>query len=234
MTTPQQTVEPVPSLEMKAGQRRLYRGIRKVLTGGAKVWFRAVISGVENIPDSGAFILAPGAHRSIIDTPLVAVAVPNRELRYMGAENYFDIPVLGSFLRSMGGFPVDREANDRAAMRLAEQVLAQGEPLVVFPEGTRRSGPVIEDTKQGAAFLACRANVPLIPVGIGGAERSFPIGGRMVKPTKVAMVIGEPIIPPSREEGQRVKRSTITTVSAQLNDQLQILFDQAQAAANAL
>lgn len=220
--------EAAGSLDMSGGQRRAYRALRAALGTGAGLWFRASIAGTEHIPDKGAFILAPGAHRSIIDTPLVALAVPNRELRFMGAENYFETPVLGSFLRALGGFPVDRGANDRAAMRRAEQVLAQGEPLVVFAEGTRQQGPVIGELKQGASFLACRASVPLIPVGIGGGERAFPIGARMVKPTRVALIVGEPIIPPLRPAGDRVRRSTITSVSDELRDRLQLLFDQAQ------
>lgn len=212
--------------------RATYRSLRFLVQGVAKMWLRLSVTGVENLPRSGGYVLAPGGHRSILDTPMVAIVGP-RLLRFMGAENYFKIPVLGWFLETVGGFPVERDATDRAAMRLAEEVLANGEPLVVFPEGTRQSGPVVQELKHGAAFLACRAGVPIVPVGLGGAERAWPKGSRWIRPSKVTIVVGEPIHPPERADGERVKRSAIQGVSSQLSERLQELFDEAQIASGA-
>ncbi len=208
--------------------RRFYRVVRTVFTSFFRVWLRMSVSGREHVPTTGGFVLAPGGHRSIIDTGVVGATTP-RMLRYMGAEKYFDVPGLGWFLRSVGGFPVERAVTDRAALRLAEQVLADGEPLVIFPEATRFSGPEVQPLKEGAAFLACRAGVPIIPVGIGGAEAAWPKGARMIRPKKMALVIGAPIMPPEREPGERVKRSAIRTMTAELQAELQSLFDQAEA-----
>ena len=127
----------------------------------------------------------------------------SRALRYMGAEKYFAIPGFGWFLRAMGGFPVERSTTDRAALRAAEWILANGEPLAVFPEGTRKDGPMIQPLKEGAAFLACRAGVPIVPVGIGGSQRAMPKGARWARPRKVTMVIGEPIQPPAQSSATR-------------------------------
>lgn len=190
------------------------------------------VQGAENVPTSGGFVLAPGAHRSIIDTGVIG-GTTHRMLRYMGAESYFAVPGLGWFLRSVGGFPVERDATDRAALRLAQSLLEAGEPLVVFPEGTRFSGPVVEPLKEGAAFLACRANVPIVPVGIGGAERAWPKGGRFIRPTKMSLVVGKPIHPPERPDGGRVKRSQIKALTEDLHVELQRLFDEAQVNAGA-
>jgi 1-acyl-sn-glycerol-3-phosphate acyltransferase len=229
----QQLASALESAHMGAGPRLIYRAIRRsVVWVLAKLVFRVSISGVENIPATGGYILAPGGHRSILDTPLVALA-GWRVLRYMGAETYFNIPGLGFFLRSMGGFPVERSMTDRLAMRLAEEVLRNGEPLAVFPEGTRQEGPIIQPLKEGAAFLACRAEVPIIPVGMGGTERAMPKGVKLPRPRKITMIIGEPIHPPSREDGKRVKRSTVREVSATLKERLQELFDLAQIQAGA-
>lgn len=217
---------------MGSGARLAYGAIRAALYGLAKVLVRVRITGQEHIPATGGFVLAPGGHRSIIDTPLAALASP-RVLRYMGAETYFKIPVLGSFLRAMGGFPVERALTDRMALRLSEEVLRNGEPLVVFPEGTRQEGPVVQPLKEGAAFLACRAGVPIVPVGLGGTERSMPKGARYIKPTKITIIVGEPIYPPDRGDGERVKRSAVRGVSDELHQRLQELFDQAQIAAGA-
>lgn len=218
--------------EMPRAARLAYRTLRAAAAGLFRIWFRLSVTGQEHVPATGGFILAPGGHRSILDTPLASQA-GRRVLRYMGAENYFAIPGLGVFLRSMGGFPVERSMTDRQALRLSEEVLRNGEPLVVFPEGTRQEGPMVQPLKEGAAFLACRAEVPIVPVGIGGAQRAMPKGARWVRPSRVALVIGEPIHPPARPEGQRVKRSTVRAVNEELHTSLQELFDQAQITAGA-
>jgi len=217
----------IENATMGLASRLTYRSLRLVVRGLAKGWLRLSVAGTENLPKSGGYVLAPGGHRSILDTPIVAIVGP-RLLRFMGAENYFRIPFLGWFLEAVGGFAIERSATDRAAMRLAEEVLNNGEPLVVFPEGTRQSGPVIQELKHGAAFLACRAGVPLVPVGLGGAERAWPKSARLIRPSKVAVVVGKPIYPPKRVEGERVKRSAVQEVSTELSERLQALFDEAQ------
>lgn len=233
------SLEPVSSASVTAEtvamgpvSRIVYRSIRSLLIGIARTWLRAEVIGRENIPATGGYVLAPGGHRSILDTPLVSV-MGGRILRYMGAETYFAIPGLGTFLRAMGGFPVERSETDRLALKLAEEVLRNGEPLVVFPEGTRQEGPLIQPLKEGAAFLACRADVPIVPVGMGGTERAMPKGSRFIRPRKVTLVIGEPIHPPERSERGRVKRSAVRDVSASLKVRLQELFDEAQIRAGA-
>lgn len=220
-------VSPAEAVAMGRGARLVYRLLQALVWIIAKTLLRVSVKGVENVPKAGGYILAPGGHRSILDTPLTSLA-GTRVLRYMGAETYFGIPGLGLFLRAMGGFPVERSTTDRRALRLSEEVLRNGEPLVVFPEGTRQQGPIVQPLKEGAAFLACRARVPIVPVGIGGTERAMPIGGRFIRPSRVAIVVGEPIHPPERSEGERVKRSTVSTLTAQLHRQLQELFDEAQ------
>lgn len=215
------------SLELVGAPRLAYRLIRGLLRVVSTVWFRLEVTGREHIPASGGYVLAPGGHRSIIDTPMVSLA-DHRVLRYMGAENYFAIPVLGWFLRAMGGFPVERSTTDRAALRLAEWILRNGEPLAVFPESTRQEGPLLEPLKEGAAFLACRAGVPIVPMGIGGAERAMPKGAWWARPRKITLVVGPPIHPILREDGARVKRSEIRRLTDELSAELQALFDEAQ------
>lgn len=217
----------VAAAEMGRGARFGYGLLRKLAWLVARPLLRVSVTGVENVPKAGGYILAPGGHRSILDTPLAALASP-RVLRFMGAETYFKIPGLGLFLRAMGGFPVERTMTDRMALRLSEEVLRNGEPLVVFPEATRQEGPIVQPLKEGAAFLACRASVPIVPVGLGGAERAMPKGARYVRPSKVTVLVGEPIYPPVRTDGERVKRSAVTALSGRLHDRLQELFDEAQ------
>ncbi len=221
----------IPGLIPSRASRWFYRSIRVFALGVFKAAFRITIVGAENVPASGGFVLAPGGHRSIIDTPVTAISSP-RMLRFMGAENYFAIPGFGWFLRSVGGFPVERSTTDRGALRLAQSVLEAGEPLVVFPESTRFSGPTVQPFKEGAAFLAARAGVPIVPVGIGGAERAWPKGQRLPRPSRMALVIGSPVQPPDRVDGARVKRSQIAALNQELHVAVQALFDEAQALAD--
>jgi 1-acyl-sn-glycerol-3-phosphate acyltransferase len=111
-------------------------------------------------------------------------------------------------------------------MRCVE-VLEGGEPLVVYPEGQRRSGPIVEEIYDGAAYIALRAGVPIVPIGIGGSERAMPKGKKFLYPVKVHAVIGAPIEVKPRE-GNRVPRVDVRELSAQLRDELQRLFDVAQ------
>ncbi len=210
--------------------KRWYRRFRVPVIAIMRAGFRIEVVNGHLVPEEGGFILAPGAHRSIVDTPAAAAAT-DRTLRFLGAEKYFKIPVFGAWLRLVGGFPVERDVTDRQSLRVAEAVLAAGEPLVVFPESTRGEGAALQPLKEGAAFLATRANVPIVPVGIGGAERAFPKGARLPRPTKLVLVVGEPIQPPERPEGGRVPRSAIRGLSQQLESDLQALFDQAQSLA---
>jgi 1-acyl-sn-glycerol-3-phosphate acyltransferase len=220
------------NIDVSRASRAFYRVLRRVVLVIFRVWFRLEIKGTENIPSVGGFILAPGAHRSILDTPIVSATTP-RMLRYMGAEKFFDVPGFGWFLRSVGGFPVERNMADREALRLSEELLRRGEPLVIFPESTRFEGPIVEPLKEGAVFLACRGAVPIVPVGIGGAERSLPRGSKVPKPTKMVLVIGEPIMPVIAEPGTRVKRSEIRNLTSRLHCEVQALFDEAQTIAGA-
>jgi 1-acyl-sn-glycerol-3-phosphate acyltransferase len=215
---------------MRTSSRLVYRAARIVVVTFYRTWLRLSVFGGQHVPATGAFILAPGAHRSILDASLVSAATP-RIMRYMGAEKYFETPALGRFLRSAGGFPVDRRSAGRAALGTAEAILASGQPLVMFPESRRREGPTIESLKDGPAFLAQRTGVPIVPVGIGGAARACPIGSRFIRPSKVTLVVGEPLRPPAQTAGERVTRSDVSGLTSELQARLQALFDQAQAAA---
>jgi 1-acyl-sn-glycerol-3-phosphate acyltransferase len=116
-------------------------------------------------------------------------------------------------------------------MRAAEAALAGGEPLGMFPEGTRRSGPVVEDLHHGVAFVAARMGVPIVPIGIGGSERILARGRKLPKLSRVIVVVGDPIHPPPRPSGASVRRGDVAALTEQLRAAVQELFDEAEAAA---
>ena len=106
------------------------------------------------MPETGPVILAP-VHRSFADFGFAAFCT-DRKLFFMTKDEMWKNKWLGKLLLSVGAFPVHRESADREALQRAEEVLRQGQVLVLFPEGTRREGPVIEDLMEGAAFLSAR------------------------------------------------------------------------------
>ena len=208
--------------------RVLYSIIRSAIFGGAKLLGRVEVHGKEHVP-AGAFVLAP-VHRSNIDFALASL-VTTRRLRYMTKDSVWKNKALGRFVSFLGGFPVSRGAADREALRTCIDVIEAGEPLVMFPEGTRRSGPVVEELFDGPAYVAARTQVPIVPVGIGGSEAMMPKGSKLLKLSKLALVIGEPLDPPAPSEGGRVSRRAVKELTDQLRAELQKLFDEAQSRA---
>lgn len=205
--------------------RFFYSTIRALVVGICVAYTRATVVGAENIPSSGAFLLAP-IHRSNIDTPLAA-AVTRRRLRFMGKDSIWKVRFIGWIMSALGAFPVTRGSADREALKRCVAVLESGEPLVLFPEGTRQSGPVVQPLFDGAAYVAVKAGVPIIPVGIGGSERVMPKGSKMIYPRKCVLVVGKPIVP-SRDADGRIPRSEVKEVTNRLYEDLQRLFDEAQ------
>jgi 1-acyl-sn-glycerol-3-phosphate acyltransferase len=101
----------------------------------------------------------------------------------------------------------------------------------MFPEGTRQFGETIQPLFDGAAYLAIKAGVPIVPVGIGGTQEVMQKGSKMIYPKKCTMIIGRPIFPPQSTTG-RLPRSATTELTAQLKTALQELFDAAQRSAH--
>jgi 1-acyl-sn-glycerol-3-phosphate acyltransferase len=210
--------------------RTFYAVARAACVGFCRLWFRMSVEGLENVPPTGPFILAP-VHRSNMDTPIVSV-VTRRRLRYMGKDSLWKKAFPRWALSALGGFPVTRGTVDKEALVRCIAVLKAGEPLVLFPEGERKSGPLVQPLFDGAAFVAAKAGVPIVPVGIGGSERVMPKGSKVIYPRKVHVAVGPPIIIPGADQG-RVPRAALTDVTSTLHDELQRLFDLAQARAGA-
>ena len=203
-----------------------YKTLWWVVFALIKAMFRLRVLGRENFPQ-GPFILSP-VHRSFIDTPIAGM-ITRRRLRFMGKENLWEIRALGSFLSLMGGFPVERGTADRIALRAATDVLGLGEALVMFPEGTRRTGDRVrrEDMLDGTAFVAARAGVPIVPVGLGGTVRALPVGSWVPRPRRVVAVVGNPIPPPAKVDG-RVPRRAVRELTDRLFEELGDLYVEAR------
>ncbi|GAC1588649.1 MAG: hypothetical protein NVS3B21_04590 [Acidimicrobiales bacterium] len=222
--------EPARSQPGRLGEladRLLYRVIRSMILGFSLAFWRLRIEGASNLPASGPYVVAP-VHRSNVDTPLIAL-ISKRRLRFMGKDSMWRSPLAGRLFTALGGFPVHRGTVDRDALRRCVEVIAGGEPLVIFPEGTRQSGPIVGELFEGAAYVATRTGVPIVPVGIGGSERAMPKGAKGLRPVAVRIVIGAPIEPPPTGDGaRRASRRAVKELTACLQTEIQAAFDLAE------
>jgi 1-acyl-sn-glycerol-3-phosphate acyltransferase len=137
----------------------LYRTVSTMVLVVAKVLCRIEIVGKENVPTHGPYVMAP-VHRSNVDFALVSV-VTRRRMRYMAKDSLWKSRLLGWFVATLGAFPVRRGSADREALHTCIELIEQGEPLVMFPEGTRRSGPVVEELFDGPVYVAGRTAPPV-------------------------------------------------------------------------
>jgi 1-acyl-sn-glycerol-3-phosphate acyltransferase len=200
-----------------------YGFARAIVLPLCRLVFRVQVHGREHVPASGVYILAP-THRSILDVPFAAFAT-KRRIRFMAKREIFTTNIGRKVFSAMGAIEVDRGATDRGALRASKAALEAGEPLGIFPEGTRRTGPVVEDLYDGCAYLALKLGVPMVPVGIGGSEQIMPTGRILPRLRRVVVVIGEPIEPPATTGVRR--RSEVGDLTETLRTRLQESFDEA-------
>lgn len=147
-----------------------------------KVFFGAKYYGTENIPMTGGVLICSN-HPSNNDPVIVATGI-RRRLGFMAKKELFNIPVLNWFIKACGAFPIDRSISDLGAVRTALSILKSGTPMMMFPEGRRNSKIAPELVKPGAAAIAQKAGVSLLPVYIDGKYKLF---------GKVSVYYGKPV-----------------------------------------
>ncbi|MBT5206909.1 MAG: 1-acyl-sn-glycerol-3-phosphate acyltransferase [Acidimicrobiaceae bacterium] len=176
-------------------------------------YLRTRVTGRENIPPDGPVILAP-VHRSNLDS-LMLSPLTRRRLRALAKESLFKAPPMAWLMASLGSFPVRRDSADRESMRIARELLAENNLLLVFPEGKRHEGDTVDELFDGTAWLAARTGSTVVPVGIAGTGDAMPTGARLPRPVKVRMVVGPAIDPPEPKASRSVLRAwTVGLASA--------------------
>jgi 1-acyl-sn-glycerol-3-phosphate acyltransferase len=204
-----------------------YRFVHAVVLSVFKLLFRVRVHGRKNVPKRGVYIVAP-SHRSVFDIPFAAFTT-RRRIRFMAKRELFSSKFGRWLFNKLGAISVDRTGTDRAALRETQAALEAGEPVGIFPEGTRRNGPVLGELYDGVTYMAMKMGVPVLPVGIGGSEEILASGKVIPKLHKVVIVIGEPITP-TPSTGVR-RRSEVQALTDELRTRLQECFDAARTAA---
>jgi len=151
------------------------------------------VRGLENFDPEASYVFA-GNHLSLYDTPVMLSSVPNRFLFLVNAK-YVKLPFLGTHLRRTGHFSVDQE-DVRGSLKILSQAARamnrRGVSVLLFPEGSRARGELGE-FKEGAAYMAIKAGVPVAPFAIRGTREVLPIGSIQVKGGPVDLLFGRPI-----------------------------------------
>jgi 1-acyl-sn-glycerol-3-phosphate acyltransferase len=195
----------------------------------ARLLFRARLEGVEHIPREGAFIVVSN-HCSNLDPPILGWATGHqvgRVVHFMAKSEMRRWPVVGWLATQSGVYFVRRGEGDRAAQRFSLEALADGRPIALFVEGTRSRDGRLKAAKPGAALLAMRSGVPLIPVGIAGTHRIFPGRSRWPHPTRIVVRIGEPFSLAQVSDG-RLDRSALTEGTDRIMEEIAALLPPEQ------
>lgn len=154
--------------------KKIFKNIIKSIVRGAiyiwcKVYYRAEIIGLENIPKEGPLIFC-GNHRTYLDPPLM-VATAKRDMKFLAKEELYN----NKFLAFLGGvfeaIPVKRDEKDVTAIKASLKFLKSGQCIALFPEGTRNGLEKGEKVKDGVAFFAVRSGAKVVPCGIKGGTK---------------------------------------------------------------
>ncbi|MEB3321965.1 MAG: lysophospholipid acyltransferase family protein [Synechococcaceae cyanobacterium] len=183
-----------------------------------RLLLRGRAAGTEGVPGEGALVVVAN-HGSHLDPPLLA-HVLGRPVAFMAKQELFRVPLLGPIIRALGAYPVDRGAGDREAIRTATERLRQGWAAGVFLDGTRQSDGRVHAPQPGAALLAARAGVPLLPVAIVNSHRALGTGQRSFRAVPVHIRIGTPIPPPASR-----RRPDLDATTRACQEQINQLLD---------
>lgn len=178
-------------------------------------YLRGRVYGAENVPHEGPLVVVSN-HASDFDPPILSCAM-RRPVAYMAKEELFQIPVLKQGIELYGAYPVKRGSADRSAIRSALSSLSAGWAVGLFLEGTRTPDARIKNPKLGAAMIAAKAKVPLLPVSLWGTEAIFKKGSPIPRPVPVTVRIGQVIDPPTstkREELEAIVQQCVAAIHA--------------------
>jgi 1-acyl-sn-glycerol-3-phosphate acyltransferase len=170
----------------------------------------------ERIPMEEGYVLIAN-HQNFMDPFYVGAILPHQPF-FMAKQEAFDHWILGRILRAFQAFPVRRAEHDVKAMKQALRILKEGKVLGMFPEGGRRDEKHFDDLKLGSAFFAKKANRPVVPIYIAGAEKALPKQNGWPKPVKIRFYIGD-ILYPEHYDDYKIMSEDINTVLTQLKEE---------------
>lgn len=185
----------------KAGLSPLYKAL-----------YRVEVSGTEHVPLDGPAIIAAN-HISFFDTVALMFGLP-RVTRFIGKAEYMDSWKTRHVFPALGMIPIERTAGRQAmaALDTAAAALRRGQLLAIYPEGTRSRDGLLHRGHTGVAELALATGAPIVPIGLVGTDRIQPIGTRVPRPLRPAVMrIGKPLSPSDYGGSKRRRRQNLTS-----------------------
>jgi len=174
------------------------------------VAYRVRVIGLDNVPD-GAAILAAN-HVSYVD-PIVLWGSSPRFVHVAAKAELWNVPFVRWVIDKVGAIPVHRDQVDRTFLQTTTRLLKEGNIIGIFPEGTRNRAEGLGESNDGVAFLAMRADAPVLPVGLAGTNKIMPDGAHIPRFPRVTIVIGKPIYPENFTQGSRKERMSAFTAA---------------------
>lgn len=195
----------------------------------SRLLWRARIERIEHLPRSGPFIVVAN-HCSNLDPLMMGWATGHqigRVVHFMAKIEMRGWPIIGWLATQAGVYFVRRGEGDRAAQRFSLETLAAGEPIAMFPEGTRSRNGRLKEGKGGAALIAMRSGAPLVPAGVSGTHRIFPGRSRWPRLTRVRIAFGEPFMLPHQPDG-RLDRAELARGTERIMSAIEALLPPEQ------
>jgi 1-acyl-sn-glycerol-3-phosphate acyltransferase len=191
------TAQPVPQREWQPrpdpGRHPIYHLAGILLRILLRVYGRLKVVGRDNVPRTGGVLLASN-HASYLDPMLIGAALYRyRRVWMMAKRDLWRHPVMRYVYDRVMAFPVERHSPDRAALRRALEWLAQGEAVLIFPEGERtRTGQLLPGLP-GVALLALKSGVPVVPVACIGTYEMWPANRKSIRRVPLTLAFGTPL-----------------------------------------
>src|SRR4051812_40042710 len=210
-STSREDAESAEELPAPADSERLYRTIRSVATPLYKGLMRVKVEHRDRVPHDGGAIIAAN-HISFFDSVALLQSIPRRAF-FIGKAEYLHSWTTRRLFPAMGLIPIEREQARKAmaALEVAASVLDRGDVLTIYPEGTRSRDGLLHKGHTGVAQLALMSGAPIVPVGLVGTDHIQPIGCRMPRPFRRAVVrFGEPLDPMAYGGSRRRRRQMLT------------------------
>jgi 1-acyl-sn-glycerol-3-phosphate acyltransferase len=181
-------------------------------------FIRVSASGVEKLDPNGTYVFVAN-HASLMDIPAVLSRLP-QQFRFLAKKSLYRIPFLGWHLRWAGHLPVDRSnaRNSLKSMNEAGRIIAERRVcMLLFPEGGR-SPHGLREFREGAAYIAIKAGVPVVPIAIVGMRELLPMGSMHIRSGKVKLLVGNPISTADLKSSDRAQ------LTARLHDEVRALL----------
>jgi len=184
-----------------------------------KPLYRLRSDGAERVPAEGPVILAAN-HASYWDPVFLQLSVPDRQVRWLMDEDYYNLPVLRWFFRAVGCIPVKNGGGNRRALDAAVQVLQAGGVVGIFPEGHISRTGRMDQARTGVSLLSARTGAAVVPAYLRGAMFSWPKGQKLPRLSRVEVRFAEPM----RVQGDEPDRAVLRAFADRLMAEIKGLF----------